>query len=609
MLTLRPAQTLRLTLQLSDREEGLAVRVVETPVGEPAGADVVLQRIEDLLRMVSQPGAHEDVGRGLFRALLPGDLGELYRAAYTQATVSGQPLTLELRFDPDLVQAVRYPWELLHDGTRFLVQSGTVRLTRTLSYPEPLPVPPASGPLEVLYVAAHPTGQSPLEAGYQALEQGLRTARVSDQLDLAYLLPPTWDALMDWLLAGAPHVIHFEGHSEFTRTGRLVFEDPQRKADPVDASVLADACYDSRLRLIVLTAAGTRDDGETWLSSTAASLVLAGIPAVVAFQRTLPAVAASGFVRAFYAALIAGEDLPTAVEAGRKPLLRTPFWSIPSLYVRTVQVPASDRLPFDRRLDTAGPHAAQANLPLRVGLWIRRLDTPPPTNEVLRRLLGTAPPEPSVLDEGTDPFLLPVDVQKMVSGSVDVHVTALGFEMHTGSPRRATILPDFDPPLIWFSMTPRRLGLVGVTFELRQGDRQIAKIRHVIDVGEDPVEKPVAVVKSHGAGPVSEFSELRELAASRAAAAAESAEKSPSEPASRVEDAILFPIEKSPHVPGTPTAPAQPPTRPAEPARTAESKTGETRRSAPRRWGLLLLVTAIAVLVVIAALALLLGTG
>ncbi len=89
MIDLRPAPGPRLALQLTPRDEGLSVRVVESPVGE-AAADIVLQHIDEVLRMVSQPTFHEDVGRGLFRSLLPGPLGELYRAAFAQATLAGR---------------------------------------------------------------------------------------------------------------------------------------------------------------------------------------------------------------------------------------------------------------------------------------------------------------------------------------------------------------------------------------------------------------------------------------------------------------------------------------------------------------------------------------
>lgn len=289
MVDLRLGQGPRLALQLSGRDEGLAVSIVESPVGEAEAERIVLQRIDDVLRMVSQPTFHEDVGRGLFRALLPGPLGEIYRAALAQATLAGQPLTLELRFDRNLVRAARYPWELLHDGTRFLLQSGAVNLARYVSFPEPpRPLTPRR-PMDILVIASNPADQPPLMSEFAGLQSAFETYIQSDQLDLAYLIPPTWESMMDWLLAGAPSVLHFEGHGAFSRTGMLVFETPDGESDPVDAQTLGAAFYGTDLRLAVLSACESATAGEeSLLGSVAPTLVQAGIPAVVAMQQRLP---------------------------------------------------------------------------------------------------------------------------------------------------------------------------------------------------------------------------------------------------------------------------------------------------------------------------------
>jgi len=108
MLDLRPAQGPRLALQLTSRENRLDVRVVESPVGEATASEIALPSLDEVQRSMSQPAAYEQVGRGLFQALFSGGLGELYRAA--TATTTGQILSLELRFDRDLVSMARYPW-------------------------------------------------------------------------------------------------------------------------------------------------------------------------------------------------------------------------------------------------------------------------------------------------------------------------------------------------------------------------------------------------------------------------------------------------------------------------------------------------------------------
>jgi hypothetical protein len=501
MIDLRPAQGPRLALQLSPRDEGLSVRVVESPVGE-AAADIVLQHIDEVLRMVSQPTFHEDVGRGLFRSLLPGALGELYRAAFTQATVAGERLTVELRFDRELVRIARYPWELLHDGTRFLLQAGAVNLVRYLTFPEPpRPLAPRS-PLEILVVSARPKDQPPLASEFEALQEVFQPLITADKLDLAYLLPPTWDTLMDWLLAGAPGVLHFEGHGAFTRTGLLIFENADGESDPVDAMTLGNTFYSTDLRLAVLSACETsKAGGETLLGSVAPALILAGIPAVVAMQQSLPDETAVRFSRGFYQALLAGQDLESAVVAGRKQLIRTMYWHVPTLYLRASKTPEIKQAYLERRIDTAGPRSAPVDLPLRFGLWIRRTDSPQPSDDDLRRLLGLERQESVSRTSTRAPMQFPVELGQIKPGAVEVRIIAPGCDIHTGAIKTMTVFADFDTPPLWFPMTPRQVGRLDVTFELTQGGAVIASVAHTIRVTAGAEGSPVVSVQSHGAEP------------------------------------------------------------------------------------------------------------
>jgi hypothetical protein len=501
MIDLRPAAGPRLALQLSARDEGLSVHVVESPVGE-AAADIVLQPIDDVLRMVSQPTFHEDVGRGLFRSLFPGPLRELYRAAFSQATLAGERLTVELRFDRDLARVARYPWEFLHDGTRFLLQAGAVNLVRYLTFPEPpRPLAPCD-PLEILVVSARPKDQPPLASEFEQLRQAFQPLIAQDKLDLAYLLPPTWNTLMDWLLAGAPSVLHFEGYGAFTRTGLLIFENTDGESDPVEAATLGNAFYGTDLRLAVLSACDTaKAGGESLLGSVAPALILAGIPAVVAMQRRLPDEAAVRFSRGFYDALLGGQDLESAVMAGRRQLVRTMYWHVPALYLRASKTPTIKQAYLERRIDTAGPHAAPVDLPLRFGLWVRRPDSPQPCDDELRRLLGLER-EDAITREATRAAMpFPVELAQIQPGALEVRISAPGCDLHTSAVKSLTVFTDFDTPPLWFPMTPRQVGRLDVTFELLQGGAMIASVTHTIQVTAGVENDPVASVQSHGAEP------------------------------------------------------------------------------------------------------------
>jgi len=478
-----PANTPRIVLQLSDRAEGLAVTVLDAPFGAGMAAEIVLQRIEDVLRMASQPTFREDVGRGLFRALFPGKLEDVYRAALAETTVRGLTLEMELRFDRDLARIARYPWELLHDGTRFPVQSGAVALTRTLPCPEPPPPLAPATPLEALYVAAHPSDWPPLAAQYNDLAGALAGPLGAGTLDLAYLLPATWDALMDWLLAGAPHVLHFEGHTALTRTGRFAFEGGRGDSDLVDAEIVGAALAGSALRLVALSAATqTPAAGEGLPAGAAPWLVLAGVPAVVAVQGALPPDAALTFWRAFYAALLAGEPVSAAVDTGRRALRRTVYWYVPALFARAPEPLSGPGGALDLRIDTAAPRAVPAGYPLRVAAWLHEMDAPTPPAEAVRRLVGAAV-TPAGDEEGT---VAPVNRRaeaagRLSAGAVEVRLTAEGCTVHSGQ-ASVTLMAGIAPPPLWFALTPLRAGSVALTLTITQAGVPPVTVTHPLDV-------------------------------------------------------------------------------------------------------------------------------
>ena len=477
-----PANAPRIVLHLSDRVEGLGVTVIDAPFEVGATAEIVLQRIEDVLRMASQPAFREDVGRGLFRALFPGRLEDIYRAALAETTVRGLTLDLELRFDRDLARIARYPWELLHDGTRFPVQSGAVALTRTLPCPEPPPPLAPATPLEALYVAAHPSDLPPLAAQYHDLAGALAAPLKSGALDLAYLLPATWDALMDWLLAGAPHVLHFEGHTALTRTGRFVFEDQRGASDLVDAEIVGGALAGSALRLVALSAAAqTPTAGEGLPAGAAPWLVLAGVPAVVAVQGALPPDTALTFWRTFYAALVAGEPVGAAVEAGRRALRRTLHWYAPALFACAPRLLTGSGGSLDLRLDTAAPRAVPLGCPLRVAVWLQAADAPPPSAEALRRLTGAALPVGGDEESAVAAVARRAETAgKLNAGAVEVRLEAERCTVHSG-PVSAMLTAGGTPPL-WFALTPLRPGQVALRLTVVQAGAPPVTVTHPLEV-------------------------------------------------------------------------------------------------------------------------------
>lgn len=183
-------------------------------------------------------------------------------------------------------------------------------------------------------------------------------------------------------------IFHFSGHGEFTqkgpRLGKKIGEGAIVLCDEADKPFLISAerfasevLRGKGIRLVVLGACDTgRRDGHNVWSGVAASILKAGIPAVVAMQYTVRDNLAAAFSGAFYRALVAGLLIDEAVALGRlairaealktgKPDIRD--WGVPVLYLRApggrVFNPVSDlsaRREAERELsDTVRQHVRE----------------------------------------------------------------------------------------------------------------------------------------------------------------------------------------------------------------------------------------------------------
>lgn len=307
------------------------------------------------------------IGRALYAALFPADVGVAMQVALSQARQEGETVSLQLRFDPDAVQLASYPWELLHDGHGHLVASGRVELTRTISYPQPATALPARPPWRLLYVEARPRDLAALPAAQEqaAVWAGLQPlARGDHALLLAQLASPTYDALLQQLDTADYHILHFDGHGLLARRcpncrslatavaaacpscqapldgvealGYLAFEGPQGAADFVSTVEMENLLAARGVRLVFLSACESGAlAGDSLFGALGPGLVRAGVPAVLAMQLAVPAASTVDFAASFYAALARGEPIARAVAQSRRRLFRAGTWFIPALYLRS----------------------------------------------------------------------------------------------------------------------------------------------------------------------------------------------------------------------------------------------------------------------------------
>jgi tetratricopeptide (TPR) repeat protein len=249
------------------------------------------------------------------------------------------------------------PWELLHDGTRFLFQGGKpVRVRRRLPGEERREVPVVATPIRILLITARPEDEAcgyidhrasalPLVEAMEAME-GIVHIHVLD--------PPTLHSLSEELdrarRARAPyHIIHFDGHGVYDRhqgLGGLCFEDPQdagkldeRRHVTIYTKDLGPLLSEHRIPLMFLEACQTAP-------SVAPELLKAGVASVVAMSHSVLVETSRRFVEAFYEALADGARVGDAMLRGQRALenddfrdrifgageLRLQDWFVPVLF-------------------------------------------------------------------------------------------------------------------------------------------------------------------------------------------------------------------------------------------------------------------------------------
>jgi HEAT repeat protein/Flp pilus assembly protein TadD len=329
----------------------------------------------------------QKMGQALYRTLFPtGSRSEaLLIKAVSQSQLSGEPLQLVIKvpaIEAEQGRLTSYPWELMHDGRRFLGQQASI--TRYIAYEDAVPHPTPPQQINVLLISSAANdpalGLMPLNnQERQAVRKGLETAQADGRIRLLEPEYATLACLQAYLTehrgADAPHVLHFDGHGVYGRRcneptcrkmhlrtagdtcqacggalpppgGYLLFESEQGGADYVSAqelgSVLQASVQDGSgkpggLLLAVISAcrSGVAPGGVSVFNGVAQSLIDHRLPAVVAMQVAVRADAATAFAGAFYRSLGQRDALTAAVTAGRTAMgVDGDQWYRPVLYLR-----------------------------------------------------------------------------------------------------------------------------------------------------------------------------------------------------------------------------------------------------------------------------------
>ena len=374
------------------------VRVFDSPVGQGEKYETVtvppdltkrVRRLEDR-RLDGDLEGQVELGTMLGDLLLPAYARGLFAASVARLG-EDDGIRLRLRLADELPQL---PWEFAcvrahrgeQTGPDFLALNPRISIVRHEVMAEPVPGSWFEAPAKRRVVVAMaspgphelyrklpglPREQRALKAAL-ACVAGVEADYLPDYGDQAAggddeVPGITFDALLGALLSGRADIFHFAGHGEFTKemgaalgsvvgVGALVLADEANQAFAIRADRLGLMLADKGIRLAVLGACETgRRDGQNVWSSVAASLLRAGIPAVVAMQFTVDDGQAAEFAGAFYRALAAGLTIDESVALGRTAMRVSSTgeaaerrdWAVPVVYLRNsggrVFNPVSDR--------------------------------------------------------------------------------------------------------------------------------------------------------------------------------------------------------------------------------------------------------------------------
>ncbi len=274
----------------------------------------------------------KEFGKKLYDLLFKDEIKKIYDEINIQSKVKS--VTIKLNFSENAIELLGLPWELLHDGNRFLIASGKVNLVRYLANAESN-LMDVLLPLRILIIISRPLNVAELDKLIEgeAVVKGLYSLKCINNVIIDFLNPPTHDSLVKALDNKEYHIIHFDGHGTFqSGNGYLAFENEHMELDLINSDIIFNIFSNTKIKLIVLTACQSSKIEKNIFNSISTALIQAGIPNVVAMQFSITLESAVKFAEQFYNSLSSKNNLINSVMQGRKIIYRNNSWFIPTLY-------------------------------------------------------------------------------------------------------------------------------------------------------------------------------------------------------------------------------------------------------------------------------------
>jgi len=286
-----------------------------------------------------------DLGSRLFGILIVDQTKALFLIATGECRATERFLPLEIVAED--FEIAGWPWEYLYNSPekKFIAQDFHPVSRSIFSMSSRPALPPKKGNVRILMILGvlpDDPDTTPAEE-IKCISEVFETQLGVNKFHLEILPASEYRKIQERISNGRFDVIHYFGHAGFDYgRGEGFLSIARRGAKPskIWAINLANILMGSGVRLVFLNACKTAQGSPTdspGRSSVAATLLNAGIPAVIGTQFSLPDVSAHALSSTIYNALAIGLPIGEAVRGGRNamPLAENSDffdWGIPVLY-------------------------------------------------------------------------------------------------------------------------------------------------------------------------------------------------------------------------------------------------------------------------------------
>lgn len=282
-------------------------------------------------------------GQFLFSSVFVSEIRDMFLRARSVAHATETGLRIVFKFG-ESQELQEVPWEILHDGKKFLALQPTTPVVRYFRQDEPLAAHPFPPPLRVLFTTACPEGYTPLDLGNEEhqLRQGL--SGHGDQIELMVERNISLDRLNHILLRAQNtdhpfHVWHHAGHGGLHKShGFELALEERGKYQPATTSQLSSilgSCPDTQMAILNVCHGGAPNGLANYLAAL-------NIPIVIGFQASVLDRHALLLARELYSTMLTA-TIEQAIAQVRNELAvddqktgRT-AWTLPIMFARTQQ--------------------------------------------------------------------------------------------------------------------------------------------------------------------------------------------------------------------------------------------------------------------------------